>query len=166
MPSLSLSLSLSLYQSSPSFLFLTTIANAAIGLTVVTEVGGNAALASAVAASGGGILPGDCLTGIEVNGEFVALECLNYDNTVAGLQSAMALLPDGEGEVKIFSKRVRKRPKVQLTLQFPGGDQQELELFSGENLRTAMLVRGVQLNDPLAERFDNGGTGSCGADGE
>jgi ferredoxin len=95
-------------------------------------------------------------------------ECLGYDATVDAILS----LPepsDGGGEtVRLTVKRLRRKPKVQLKLQFPPDEDREdmvLELFAGENLRRAMLVRGVKLNDPLARRFDSGGSGDCGADG-
>ena len=54
-----------------------------------------------------------------------------------------------------------------LTLQYPpseGEPDTTLELFAGENLRRAMLTRGVKLNDPLSLRFDSGGTGDCGGE--
>ena len=65
-------------------------------------------------------------------------------------------------------KRLRRKPKVTVKLQYPpsqGEPDKVLELFSGEILRQAMLVRGVRLNDPLAERFDDKLSGNCGANG-
>jgi ferredoxin len=53
-------------------------------------------------------------------------------------------------------------------LQYPPQLQEpdiNIELFAGENLRRAMLTRGIKLNDPLAMRFDSGGSGDCGSDG-
>jgi ferredoxin len=53
-------------------------------------------------------------------------------------------------------------------LQYPPESKEPdvfIELFAGENLRRAMLTRGVKLNDALARRFDSGGTGDCGAEG-
>jgi len=77
--------------------------------------------------------------------------------------------PEGEGEVIVLTlKRLRRKPKVTVKLQYPPYQNEPdatIELFAGENLRRAMLVRGVKLNDALSRRFDNGGTGNCGADG-
>jgi ferredoxin len=53
-------------------------------------------------------------------------------------------------------------------LQYPPAQNEPdttIELFAGENLRRAMLTRGIKLNDKLSRRFDSGGTGDCGADG-
>lgn len=97
----------------------------------------------------------------------VSTECMDYDNTVAAIGS----LPPCESNDEMFIltvKRLRRKPKVKLLLQYPpeqGEENITLELFSGENLRRAMLVRGVKLNDPLSRRFDNGGSGDCGAEG-
>ena len=63
---------------------------------------------------------------------------------------------------------MRKKPRVSVKLQFPPDFEEPdttIELFSGENLRRAMLTRGVKLNDALSRRFDSGGTGDCGAEG-
>ena len=97
----------------------------------------------------------------------VSTECMDYDNTVAAIGS----LPPCESNDEMYIltvKRLRRKPKVKLLLQYPpeqGEEDITLELFSGENLRRAMLVRGVKLNDPLSRRFDNGGSGDCGAEG-
>ena len=98
----------------------------------------------------------------------VETECLGYDKTVDAI---LTLPPAEEGCSDMFVltvKRLRRRPKVRLNLQYPQNSKQEnisLELFAGENLRRAMLVRGVKLNDKLASRFDSGGSGDCGAEG-
>jgi len=119
-----------------------------------------------------GLLPGDSISKIAVRSkdgnEIVALpvECFGYDKTVQAIGS----LPPAEEETSVVLtiKRLRRKPKVQLTLQYPPHQDEDdvtLELFAGENLRRAMLTRGVKLNDPLARRFDSGGSGDCGADG-
>jgi ferredoxin len=152
---------------------------------------------------GVGLLPGDTLVDITVEStttstttgtntsirqaaesavsvDSVELECLCFDATVAAIRS----LPPPRGaataaathqETMIVSvKRLRRRPKVKVNLQYPSDNNdnntdekktETLELFCGENLRRALLVRGVKLNDPLARRFDSGGSGDCGADG-
>jgi ferredoxin len=151
-----------------------------VGITIVSGiVAGGAAHRS-------GLLPGDSITQIELRRTSqpssnpsegvqekeavfsVPTECLNYDNTVKAILS----LPPAEDSVTdllvVTVKRLRRRPKVRLNLQYPpemGEENVSLELFAGENLRRAMLVRGVKLNDALVARFDSGGSGDCGAEG-
>jgi ferredoxin len=99
--------------------------------------------------------------------ESVETECFGYDKTVEAIGS----LPPAEStdEVIILTlKRLRRKPKVVVNLQYPPSFNEPditIELFAGENLRRAMLTRGVKLNDPLSQRFDNGGTGDCGSEG-
>jgi hypothetical protein len=96
----------------------------------------------------------------------LSTECLGFDKTVEAIGS----LPpaDGTETLCLTIRRIRKKPKTIVNLQYPP-DMKEpdvrLELFSGENLRRAFLVRGIKLNDALSRRFDNGGTGDCGAEG-
>lgn len=96
----------------------------------------------------------------------VDTECLGYDATVEAIGS----LPPRESEDEVIVltlKRLRRKPKVTLKLQYPpsqGEPDTVIELFSGENLRRAMLTRGVKLNDPLSRRFDSGGMGDCGGE--
>jgi ferredoxin len=96
----------------------------------------------------------------------LATECFGFDKTVEAIGS----LPpaDGNEMLVLTIRRIRKKPKTIVNLQYPP-DMNEpdvrLELFSGENLRRAFLVRGIKLNDALSRRFDNGGTGDCGAEG-
>lgn len=97
----------------------------------------------------------------------VEVECFGYDKTV----EAFGSLPPAESsdEVIVLTlKRLRRKPKVVVTLKYPPYEDVPdtiIELFAGENLRRAMLTRGVPLNDVLSKRFDNGGTGNCGAEG-
>jgi ferredoxin len=96
----------------------------------------------------------------------LATECFGFEKTVETIGS----LPpaDGNEMLVLTIRRIRKKPKTIVNLQYPP-DMNEpdvrLELFSGENLRRAFLVRGIKLNDALSRRFDNGGTGDCGAEG-
>ncbi len=94
-------------------------------------------------------------------------ECLGYDSTVDVLTSLPP--PSSSDEViEVRVKRIRRKPKVSVKLQYPPEENipdTTIELFSGENLRRAMLTRGIKLNDALSRRFDSGGTGDCGADG-
>ena len=147
-----------------------------LGITIVTG------LVEGGLAEGSGILKGDCIAGIAVKKrtqmeegkaewdtvESVSTECLGYDATVDAI---LGLPPPSDDEQEVFvltMKRLRRKPRVRLTIQYPPSQEEDsvvLELFSGENLRRAMLSRGVKLNDPLARRFDNGGEGNCGAEG-
>ena len=108
----------------------------------------------------------------------VATECLAYDGTIDAVLSVLDTAAStfqkntkttNNDLVLIFTvKRLRRKPKVYMRLQYPPSQEESdisLELFAGENLRRALLARGVKLNDPLARRFDNGGSGDCGADG-
>lgn len=136
-----------------------------VGVTTIAGVveGGNGV--------GTGILPGDCLVSLQPLGDgendvgpAIMLECLDFERTVDGI---LSLPPDWE-RLRVGVKRLRRRPKVEVRLQFPPEqkeDDQVLELFAGENLRRAMLTRGVKLNDALSARFDSGGRGDCGAEG-
>jgi ferredoxin len=154
-----------------------------LGITIVANV------VEGSAAFGSGILPGDSLVQIDVQRQTkrssndkrtiqesqevssVPTECLGYDKTVQAIQS-LPPPPDNDPSVRetfvLTLKRLRRKPKVQVTLQYPPGMKENdvtLELFCGENLRRALLVRGVKLNDALASRFDSGGPGDCGAEG-
>jgi len=158
-------------------LLLTEIAGGrddGVGITIIEEVleDGNSA--------GVGIVPGDSLVSLsvtkttndgtmEVNEERIGVstECLGYDSTIDAITSLPPPTSDEE-TVTVTVKRIRKQPKINITLQYPKymeEDDVSLELFAGENLRRAMLTRGIKLNDKLAERFDSGGTGDCGSDG-
>jgi len=160
-------------------LFLTEIAGGrddGLGITVVEEIGGNS--------KGSGILPGDSIVSLhvsqpvaalgsdgvmetEVVQTYVSTECLGFDRTIEAIRS----LPEPKSNdemVSITVKRLRRKPKVKVNIQYPPGQRDDdicIELFAGENLRRGMLVRGIKLNDPLARRFDSGGTGDCGAEG-
>lgn len=149
-----------------------------LGITIVSG------LVEGGAADGSGILPGDSVSKIAIKKRnkdsggvglsevdetlSISTECLGYDATVDQILS----LPECESDDEIFLitvKRLRRKPRVTVNLQFPPSqeDQQEitLELFSGENLRRAMLTRGVKMNDAMSRRFDSGGMGDCGAEG-
>ena len=137
-----------------------------LGITIISG------LVEGSCADGTGVEPGDSISKIAVrdaNGSEIAaesLECFGYDRTVETIGS----LPSAEEGTSLVLtlKRLRRKPKVQLTFKYPQHQQEpdiSIELFAGENLRRAMLTRGVKLNDPLARRFDSGGSGDCGADG-
>ena len=137
-----------------------------VGITIIEEVlaGGNA--------ENSGIVPGDSIValtlksssgGIKVDEERidVSTECLAYDSTIEALTSLPAPSSSDE-EIIITVKRIRRQPKVNVKLQYPPEMNEpdvSIELFAGENLRRAMLTRGIKLNDKLAQRFDSGGQG-------
>ena len=156
-------------------LLLTELAGRAdgVGITIVEEVldGGNS--------KGVGIMPGDSIVALAVSRDLgggidaqeekisVSTECLAYDATIEAITSLPAPISSDE-EVVLTIKRLRRQPKVNIKLQYPPYLEEpdvNIELFAGENLRRAMLTRGIKLNDKLAERFDSGGMGDCGSDG-
>ncbi|KAG7374552.1 2Fe-2S iron-sulfur cluster binding domain containing protein [Nitzschia inconspicua] len=133
-------------------------------------------------ADGSEVMVGDSITGIAVVKKTISsidsslseqevinqveTECLGYDKTVEAILSLPPIESDEE-KIILTLKRLRRKPKVTINLQYPpsqGEDDVTLELFAGENLRRAMLTRGVKLNDPLSRRFDSGGTGDCGGE--
>jgi ferredoxin len=150
-----------------------------IGITIVTGlVEGGSAEAS-------GLIPGDSVAAVavvrrkkqveggsglaEIQNEWsVSTECLAYEDTVEAIQT---LPPPKDGFEDMYSvtvRRLRRRPKVTVRLQYPPGQNEQdevIEMYAGENLRQGMLVRGVKLNDPLAKRFDTKQGGNCGAGG-
>lgn len=97
----------------------------------------------------------------------VECECFGYEKLVDALSSLPPAVGDDE-RVILTVKRLRRKAKVTVRLQYPPHENEPdltLELFAGENLRRALLTRGVKLNDPLSRRFDSGGIGDCGAEG-
>lgn len=153
--------------------------NDGIGITLVSGLveGGSAA--------DSGINQGDSLASVSIlrrkqqkdgdvaisekEEEFNAsIECLSYDKTVEAIQSLPAPKPGFEDVFVLKVKRLRRRPKVKVNLQYPpeqGEEDTTIEMYAGENLRQGMLVRGVKLNDPMAQRFDTKQGGNCGAGG-
>lgn len=160
-----------------------------LGITIITNVvpGGNS--------DGLDIFPGDSLKKItfvrrklqtklnsETQEQFEAnMECLDYESTVRAIQSLPAPMitntdDDRKGRknnnvgfeefFRVQFKRLRRKPKVKVNLQYPPSQNQKdetIEMYAGENLRYGMLIRGVKLNDPLALRFDTKSGGNCGA---
>lgn len=98
----------------------------------------------------------------------VRTECLSYDATVAAILSLPECEDNCTDSFLVKVKRLRRRAKVRVKLQYPPEQKKPdefIELRAGENLRQGMLVRGVKLNDPLAQRFDTKSGGNCGAGG-
>jgi len=127
-----------------------------LGIVIVNNISGNA--------RNSGLRDNDVITMVEWSTQDVRrLEGKNYDSTIAALTTP---LDDSASSVSLYVKRIKKRPTVMTTLVYSDGTpERTIKLFSGENLRRALLVRGIKLNDALARRFDSGGTGDCGAEG-
>mmetsp|Transcript_3486 Transcript_3486/g.5674 ORF Transcript_3486/g.5674 Transcript_3486/m.5674 type:complete len:347 (+) Transcript_3486:57-1097(+) len=154
-----------------------------IGITIVSGVteGGNAEKA--------GILPGDSIARVTVyerdetssttspgSSSFSGLveetksrtrdcEARDFDGTI----DALANFP-GENAATVYLdvKRIRRWPKVAVTVEYPASQcaegfdpVQELELFAGENLQRALLNRGIVLDDPGNRRCDFCGSNAC-----
>ena len=96
----------------------------------------------------------------------IDVECFGYDKTVDAILNLPPQNEDIDNEYYEESfvltiKRLRRKPKVIVELQYPP-DQNEpdttIELFSGENLRRALINRGIVLEDPKAPKCDFCGT--------
>jgi hypothetical protein len=144
------------------------------GITVITKVSGNALKA--------GVIPGDSIAAVTVrssssstmdqttttntvvqeNTRVAGCECLDFDRTM----DCLVNFPDDDDAQVILSvKRIRRWPKIKVTVEYPpiqvaeGVDNKiELELFAGENLRRALLNRGIVLEDPQSPKCDFCGT--------
>jgi len=122
-----------------------------------------------------GLIPGDSIIKMAVvAGQFlekdiaeINLECCNWDKTVELIGSLPAVNTNDETErLQVTVKRLRKKPRVRVTVQQEDDTTKTLQLFAGENLRRAMLVQGVKLDDKLAKAYKDGdGMGDCGSDG-
>lgn len=142
-------------------LLLTEIAGGrddGVGITIIEEVldDGNSA--------GSGIVAGDSIVALSItktkeDGTMnvieervgVSTECLGYDATIDAITSLPPPTSDDD-EITLTVKRIRKQPKITVKLQYPPYMEEEdvsIELFAGENLRRAMLTRGIKLNDKL-----------------
>eukprot|EP00978_Attheya_sp_CCMP212_P012969 scaffold32351_cov60-Attheya_sp.AAC.7 len=139
-----------------------------LGITIVSAVtkGGNAERA--------GILPGDSIASLSVisseasgnsiqETERVAkCECLDFDSTI----QVLTTVPGNDATcISLGIKRIRRWPKVQVRVEYPKSqcaegvsNVRDIELFAGENLRRAMLNRGIIMDDPEAQKCDFCGT--------
>lgn len=164
-----------------------------LGIVIVNGLvsGGNAERAMAKSRQqeddGEVMMFGDCLVEAElslrragnsvremtVDATSIRTECLGYDSTIDALGSMLSTLNEEnddtiqEATVMLTLKRLRRRPNIQVKIQYPpsqGISSETIKLQPGENLRMAMLQRGIKLNDPLAQRYDGKATGSgnCG----
>lgn len=148
-----------------------------LGITMVTGL----VLDGPAYISGADICPGDSIANVAIlrtrKGELeelqqvttVETECLGYDVIVSAIFSDLPQ-PDKSYEDlwSLTLRRLRRKPVVTVNLQYPpsqGVSDVSIQLFAGENLRQAMLVRNIKLNDQLAQRFDTKSSGNCGAGG-
>jgi ferredoxin len=138
-----------------------------VGITIVSQ------LIEGGCAYGSEILPGDSISKVAVwqreeEIAAVATECLSYDVTVDMIRSLPSATSDQESYV-LTIKRLRQKPKIKINVQYPPSQRRTdevMELFSGENLRQAMLLQGIELTDDLAkEYFEDKGSGTCGSEG-
>lgn len=144
-----------------------------VGLTIVEGVSGNAEAA--------GVLAGDSIGSVEfatktstgsklnveesIEAESLDCECRDFDFTFEMLTS---IPPASEIEsITLNIKRIRRWPRVKVLVEYPpsqvaeGAESTEtLELFAGENLRRALLNRGIIMEDPQAPKCDFCG-GKC-----
>jgi ferredoxin len=150
-----------------------------LGITIVSG------LVSGGSADGSEILPGDSIAEVLVvrkkmeTGEkrpleetqqewSIRTECFSYDSTVDAIRTLPPVMEGYQDSFVLKVKRLRRKPKITVKLQYPpeqNEPDETIEMFAGENLRQGMLVRGVKLNDPLAQRFDTKSAGNCGAGG-
>ena len=146
------------------------------GLTIIENVSGNAQAA--------GVLPGDSLGSVEVftmddtannnnnnnnsnnveeTQQTLDCECRDFDTTIGLLTS---LPPPNHplldsGSIVLNLKRLRRWPKIDVVVEYPpvqvaeGADNTErLTLTAGENLRRALLNRGIVMEDAVAPKCD------------
>lgn len=104
----------------------------------------------------------------------VKTECLGYTAMVDQLVELLSNINQSNdidsATIILTLKRLRRRPKINVKLEYPPSQNMKPEMITlqpGDNLRMAMLQRGVKLNDPLAQRYDGKptGSGNCGSGG-
>lgn len=145
-----------------------------IGVTIVQAItaGGNAEKA--------GILAGDAIArvtvedsqavpspdGLEETERRRTRDCEARD--FEGTLSALADFPGDSKRVRLGVKRLRRWPKVAVTVEYPASQcaegfdpVQKLEFFAGENLKMALQNRGIVLDDPANPRCDYCGSNAC-----
>lgn len=146
-----------------------------VGITIVSAVtkGGNAEKA--------GIIPGDSIAGVsveeysqmgtsgsglvqETSVKSVNVECRDFDNTI----DALANFPGDAKEVILDIKRIRRWPKLDVTVEYPPSQcadgfnpVRKIEFYAGENLKRALQNRGIVLDDPGNPKCDYCGSNAC-----
>lgn len=155
-----------------------------LGITIVNGLvpGGNAekavAMSQELEEDGETIMYGDTIISAELimqqggsatDIRSIKTECLGYDSTVdalVGMMSSLGSRSIQDASVILVLKRLRRRPNLSVKLYYPPEQDlppETLQLQPGDNLRMALLSRGVKLNDPLAQRYDGKSySGNCG----
>lgn len=138
------------------------------GITIVESVSGNAEEA--------GIIAGDSIASVRTQKSIITdgtketatteqydCECRDFDETIGLLTS---FSPETKSLV-LTIKRIRRVPKLNVVVEYPpsqcaeGADNTEtLQLFAGENLRQALMTRGIIFEDRDAPKCDYCG-GKC-----
>jgi len=141
------------------------------GITIISSVteGGNAEKS--------GIIPGDSISAVkyrklstDINGvteevKFRECECRDFDTTI----DALVNFPeDSVKTLYLDIKRIRRWPKIQVQVEYPPSQCAEgvsnirnIELFAGENLKRALVNRGIVLDDPTNTKCDYCGSNAC-----
>jgi ferredoxin len=128
------------------------------GLVLISSVSGNAAEASPA------VHVGDAITGI-LSGDGYKERTIgvDYDFTVDAIAAAKQHATNGYITLQIN----RLVPKAKITVEVDDGKKiHTLQTLAGENLRTLLLRKQVQLYDPKTKRFDQPfSTGDCAGEG-
>mmetsp|Transcript_940 Transcript_940/g.1926 ORF Transcript_940/g.1926 Transcript_940/m.1926 type:complete len:399 (+) Transcript_940:119-1315(+) len=158
-----------------------------LGITIVTGLvpGGNAEKAVAMGQQqldtimdGETIMYGDTIVSAEMilqqrgsaNTDIrsIKTECLGYDSTMDALRGMLSSLDNSiqEASIVLTLKRLRRRPNLFVKIYYPPEQDEPpetIQLQAGDNLRMALLQKGIKLNDPLAQRYDGKSySGNCG----
>lgn len=98
----------------------------------------------------------------------ITTECLGYDSTIDALVGMLSSLDNTiqEASIVLTLKRLRRRPNLFVKIYYPPEQDlppETIQLQAGDNLRMALLQKGIKLNDPLAQRYDGKSySGNCG----
>lgn len=128
--------------------------------------GGAAAQQAKEAPIGQCAMEGDTLITVHsASGFSIDVEASTYDYTVEAISAALASAP-GE-PITLTLGRIVRRGRAVVTAVLPSGEETRFVCYEGENLRMALLRRGLRLNDMTANRYDNKakGSGDCGGNG-
>ena len=132
-----------------------------VGVTVFDTTissGSTSSSSGSAASSGQGIVE-------ETKSRQIGCECRDFDSTI----DALTFFPVEDYDTLVLDiKRIRRWPKIQVKVEYPpsqcaeGVDNvKELELFGGENLKRALLTRGIVMDDPGQPKCDYCGSNAC-----
>lgn len=134
-----------------------------VGLTIVEGVSGNAERAGVIAGDSIASVEFETVTGgnmaQEIEATMLECECRDFDSTFDMLTT---IPPASEIEsITLNLKRIRRWPRITTVVEYPPSQVAEgveatetLELFAGENLKMALLNRGIIMEDPAAAKCD------------